>query len=165
MSHAPLAPLIGPEFGPFLFASIGDDRNGKLLSVLSMLARLDIDPWQEAASLARMSKETATARLTALIGALPDEPTAGVPIESVAGDLVALLPRTNAFAPPAPQQLASLSGFEKPRLRLGLGALALLIFLALLFSYGPPLLTDKGAAPPAQVETETAKPERSGPDP
>jgi hypothetical protein len=34
-----------------------------------MLARLDIDPWQEAASLAGMSKEMATARLTALIGA------------------------------------------------------------------------------------------------
>src|SRR5271165_3418585 len=98
MSHAALVHLIGPEFGPFLFASIGDDRNGKLLSVLSMLARLDIDPWQEAASLAHMSKETATARLTALIGALPDEPTAGVPIASVAADLVALLPGAISFA-------------------------------------------------------------------
>ena len=165
MSHAALAPLIGPEFGPFLFASIGEDRNGKLLSVLSMLARLDIDPWQEAASLARMSKETATARLTALIGALPDEPTAGVPIESVAGDLVALLPRTFSFAPPTPQKLASQSGFANPRLRLGLCALALLIFFALLSSYGPTLLTGKGAAPPAPVEAETAKPARNGSDP
>jgi hypothetical protein len=165
MSRAALAPLIGPEFGPFLFASIGEDRNGKLLSVLSMLARLDIDPWQEAASLARMSKETATARLTALIGALPDEPTADVPIASVAGDLVALLPRAISFAPPLPQKLAAPLGFANPRLRLGLCALALLIFLALLFPFGPTLLTGKGAAPPASVETEAVKPARNASDP
>src|SRR5271169_6412092 len=95
MGHAALAPLIGPEFGPFLYAPIGQDRNGKLLSVLSMLARLEVDPWQEAARLARMSRATATARLTALIGSLPDEPTAGVPVETVAVDLVALLPKIN----------------------------------------------------------------------
>lgn len=52
MTHAALAPLIGPEFDKFLCASIGEDRNGTMLSVLSALARLDVDPWQEAADLA-----------------------------------------------------------------------------------------------------------------
>jgi hypothetical protein len=36
---------------------------------------LDLDPWQEAASLARMPMEAAATRLTALIVALPDAPT------------------------------------------------------------------------------------------
>lgn len=154
MSHAALSPLLGREFDPFLFAPVGHQRNGMLLSVLSMFARLDVDPWQEAASLSRMSKATATARLTALIEALPDAPTAGVPVETVAGDLVALLPRPNAFAPPAPQALSSVWRFENARLGLGIGAVALLIFLAMLFSYGPTLGIGRGAAPSAQVETE-----------
>ena len=54
MTHAALTPLIGPEFDEFLWASVGEDRNGTGLSVLSALARLDVDPWQEANSLARM---------------------------------------------------------------------------------------------------------------
>ena len=47
-----------------------------LLSVLSALARLDIDPWQEAANLARLPRETATERLATLIAKLPGEPSA-----------------------------------------------------------------------------------------
>ena len=40
MTHAALTPLLGREFDNFLFASIDDDRNGPLLSVVSALARL-----------------------------------------------------------------------------------------------------------------------------
>src|SRR5271165_3171433 len=57
-----LSPLIGPEFDEFLGAPIGEDRNGTGLSVLSALARLDVDPWQEATSLARMPREAAGRR-------------------------------------------------------------------------------------------------------
>ena len=99
MTHAAPAPLIGREFDSFLFASIGDDRHGQPLSVLSALARSDIDPWQEAGALARMSRKKAKARLTALIGALPDEPIAALPLDAIAGDLVALLPRADNFVP------------------------------------------------------------------
>lgn len=165
MSHAALSPLLGREFDPFLFAPVGHQSNGMLLSVLSMFARLDVDPWQEAASLARMSKSTATARLSALIAALPDAPTAGVPIESVAGDLVALLPRPNAFASHAPQRRAGLLGFENARVGLALGALALLIFVAMFYSYGPTLGMGKGAPPPERGDAETAKPPRPGSGP
>ena len=45
-----------------------------LLSVLSALARLDLDPWREAAELARMPQQTARQRLTFLIEALPNQP-------------------------------------------------------------------------------------------
>jgi hypothetical protein len=37
------ASLLGPEFDDFLFATIGEQGNGMLLSVASALARLDAD--------------------------------------------------------------------------------------------------------------------------
>lgn len=43
--------LPNSEFNAFVFAPIGEERNGMLLSVMSALARRDIDPWQEAARL------------------------------------------------------------------------------------------------------------------
>ena len=77
MTHAALTPLLGREFDNFLFASIGDDRDGPVLSVVSVLARLDVDPWKEAIDLARMPKPLATDRLASLIASLPKGSTAG----------------------------------------------------------------------------------------
>ncbi len=93
-----LNPLLGPEFDKFLFAPIGEQSNGMLLSVLSALARLDLDPWQEAAKLARLPGKTATERLASLIASLPetslpDESWAHPDPETSAARLVALLPR------------------------------------------------------------------------
>ncbi len=91
-------PLLGSEFDNFLFAPIGEQSNGMLLSVLSALARLDLDPWQEAARLARLPGKTATERLASLIAALsetslPDETWAHPDPQTSAARLVALLPR------------------------------------------------------------------------
>src|ERR1700678_839363 len=83
----------GSEFDSFLFAPIGEDRNGLLLSVLSALARLDVDPWQEAARLALLPRDAAIQRLASLIAALPDSPSAHQDPGTVAGGLLALLPR------------------------------------------------------------------------
>jgi hypothetical protein len=60
------------EFGEFLSAPIWDERNGNPLSVLSALARLDIDPWAEAARLADLPKEAAAVALAAIISRLPE---------------------------------------------------------------------------------------------
>jgi|SRR5579863_3032281 len=93
MSHAALASLLGPEFDDFLYASIDEDRNGKPLSVLSALARLEVDPWREAVKLARLPKEDASKRLAALIAAQPDEPSAHRPVQTIAARLIAVLPQ------------------------------------------------------------------------
>jgi hypothetical protein len=87
------APRLGSEFNAFLFSPIGDDRNGMPLSVISLLARRDLDPWQEAASLAAMPVEAATRRLESLIRALPDQPLTLPDSGAVADRLIALLPR------------------------------------------------------------------------
>jgi hypothetical protein len=41
------------------------------LSVLSALARLDVDPWEEAAKLSELPKDTAAQRLASFIVRLP----------------------------------------------------------------------------------------------
>ena len=81
------------EFNDFLFAPIGEDKNGMLVSVLSGLARSDVDPWQEAAKLAQLPGEAATRELAALIGALPDRAASYQDPRTTATRLIALLPR------------------------------------------------------------------------
>ncbi len=84
---------LASEFDDFLFAPIDDDGNGMLLSVLSALARLNLDPWQEAADLARLPGDTATRRLASLIEELSMRPSAHRDVEAIAAGLIALLPR------------------------------------------------------------------------
>lgn len=92
MTLSASASQLGPEFEDFLFAPIGADRNGMLLSVLSALARLDIDPWQEAARLAALPGETATRGLSSLIATLPNGASVHPDPATNAARLIALLP-------------------------------------------------------------------------
>jgi len=90
-----------PEFDSFLFAPVGAEESGMSLSVLSMLARLDLDPWQEAAQLAALSRESATLKMVSLLGALPNRSLKDPDGLTIATRLVAMLPRpipTPAYA-------------------------------------------------------------------
>jgi hypothetical protein len=101
-----------PQFDAFLFASVGEDRNGTLVSVLSALARFGVDPWKEAETLAYLSQADATDRLNEMILTLADVPSAPTDHHGIASRLVTLLPRartiqTNvrkAAGPVAPEQ-------------------------------------------------------------
>jgi hypothetical protein len=93
MSGSVCASLLGPEFDDFLFAPLGEERNGMRLSVLSALTRLEVDPRQEAAKLAELPEATASERLASLIALLPNEPLMHRDPETIAARLVALLPR------------------------------------------------------------------------
>jgi hypothetical protein len=167
MTHAALAPGIGREFDPFLFASIGEDRHGQLLSVISALARSDLDPWLEALSLSRMPQGQAMARLCGLIAALPDGPPSGRPVDAVAGELVALLPQTAKWAPPpkaappktAPRKTAPLLAVITPngRFALGVVALAIVIAFSLLFSTHTPPGAGQIGPPLVLEQTDAAK--------
>jgi hypothetical protein len=89
---------MGSEYNAFLFAPIGEEASGLKLSVLSALARQNIDPWQEAATLARLSTSAARSRLagaiTAALGRTSDA-------DNLAANLIVLLPRTASVIPPA----------------------------------------------------------------
>jgi len=127
MTHAALTPLLGREFDDFLFASIGDDRNGPLLSVVSALARLDVDPWKEAVDLAGMPREQAIERLTSLLASLPRGATASLSPELVAASLIALLPRAAGFNAPAAAAPLPVARTQRTRLFIGVGVLALVL--------------------------------------
>jgi hypothetical protein len=136
------------EFDDFLFAPIGDERNGMLLSVISALARLDLDPWREAASLARMPKEAATERMTSLIAALPERTAAHRDPEAIAARLVALLPR--AFASRAPQRKPLIARSEATKTRLVIFVVLMTFLLTMQFltrSRESPAQADDARAP------------------
>jgi hypothetical protein len=109
------ASLQRSDFDDFLFAPIGDEKNGMLLSVISALARLDLDPWLEAASLARMPKENATERMASLISALPDRISAHRDPEAIAARLIALLPRPSASSARRQEPLLARSAATRTR--------------------------------------------------
>jgi hypothetical protein len=125
MTHSAFSPLLGCEFDNFLFASIGNDQNGTPLSVLSALARFDVDPWQETAALAGMPKERATERLAVLIGAASADLATGLYAETIAARLVALLPQAPIYKRAAPAGLFQAAAFAPSRLFIPLGLLAL----------------------------------------
>src|SRR5580658_6531086 len=101
MIHAAPVSALAAEFDDFLFASIGEERNGMLLSVVSALARLNVDPWQEAANLAQLPRTTATRRLASLIADLPDRPSTALAPGPNAARLVAHLPRRIGLTTPS----------------------------------------------------------------
>ena len=87
--------LPNSEFNAFVFAPIGEERNGMLLSVMSALARRDIDPWQEAARLTQLPKDRAIETIASVIEELPSEQWTPSDSKAIAARLVELLPSVN----------------------------------------------------------------------
>jgi len=81
-------------YNDFLYAPIGDDTNGAYLTVLSILARRNLDPWDEAADLSRLPPDAAAQRLISMITTSGQSSSAGRTVD--VDRLIALLPRRNA---------------------------------------------------------------------
>lgn len=109
MRSAALTAAPGSEFDEFLYAPIAEERSGMVLSVLSALARRNLDPWDEAARLARLPRAAAISFLTTLIATLPDGPSPRTDPGPMAERLIDLLPRRLASKDPAPTE-QSVSG-------------------------------------------------------
>jgi hypothetical protein len=91
-------------YDDFLYALVGESTHGALLTVLSVLARQNLDPWKEAADLSRMPQETAAHRLISMIAASPGQSSAADQA-AVADRLIALLPGHIAAVDGAPNVL------------------------------------------------------------
>ncbi len=85
-------PRLGCEFDRFLYASVGEDSDGMPLTVLSALARVDVDPWEEASKLTHLPKKRAVTRLALLLGAVRNVPAVGLDPAHIAAALITLLP-------------------------------------------------------------------------
>jgi hypothetical protein len=154
MTRADTPARFGTEFDEFLFSSIGDDRNGLMLSVASMLARLNLDPWHEAASFAGLPVAAAVQKLTTLIAALPDQAFKQFDPAALATRLIALLPRKRALAPDIPAPPLSRTPGTKPGRRQIVSLVLFVLFVGFLaaqFFYSSDAPLPSEAAPHTQV--------------
>src|ERR1700722_14630873 len=97
-------PQQGSEFNDFLYSPIYQDQEGMALSVLSALARQDLDPWVEAARLSRLPQDIAVKQVADLLAALPRQGSSDFDRGEVAARLCALLPRRAGLNADAPVQ-------------------------------------------------------------
>jgi hypothetical protein len=123
--------FLGSEFDAFLYAPIGADQNGGNLSVVSALARLDLDPWAEAASLAKLPVKIAIQQLSLSIAALQEIPSACRDPGKIAARLVALLP--SAQKPKAPQTVSFVSPEARTNSKFYIFLCAFAVMLAIQF--------------------------------
>jgi len=96
----------GLEYTAFLFEPLGDDRNGVPLALASILGRMSLDPWSEAASLAAMPTDVAAHKLASIIEAMPNQVVPRVESNTLAERLIRLLPKRPGPAVPPTQPLA-----------------------------------------------------------
>ena len=81
------------RYDHFLFAPICEEANGMQLSVLSALARIDVDPWEEATRLAAMPKAIAERTLVSTLNRVLGKSWNPSETEVFAARLVQLLPQ------------------------------------------------------------------------
>jgi len=81
------------EFEDFLFAAVGEQKNGMTVSIFSALSRLDIDPWREAKRLSDLPKDRAIQALRGSIERLSDLQWTKIDAAGLATSLIRLLPK------------------------------------------------------------------------
>jgi hypothetical protein len=151
--YAPLR----PDLHNFLFAAVGEERNGIPLSMISALAQLGLDPWEEAGRLSSLAKQEAVERLTALILRLPGLRRPSSEARQIAVGLIDVLPTHNGAAKPE----KDLRRRKVPTIAPGKGfwviclALAAAAFLVMLTYRGVPF--GDRQAPPAIGTTESTR--------
>ena len=153
----PAFSLLQSEFNDFLYAPIGEERNNTLLTVLSALARLGIDPWQESARLAQLSRDLATQSLTSMISKLPNGRWAQSDVGAIAARLAALLPAKGASAPsPRATALGQTLPSSRRAMFLIAAALGAMMFFAVTNLTRPAAPSPADNAP-AAVKSDPAK--------
>lgn len=92
MTLRPEFALGNSEYNPFLFSPVDDEESEFPLTVLSALARLGIDPWQEAARLSALPREAAAQSLAEVLAKLPRKAREAASLAATATRLVSWLP-------------------------------------------------------------------------
>ena len=126
-----------PEFDQFLQASVGEDRNGYAVTVLSTLARLGLDPWTETADLITLGRDAARARLGTLLARFRDVPALAIDHGRIAHELSQLLP--DAPTSGAFQRTASTVAYGRPGTSGAIWAVLAIVFVLFqIFMVGGP---------------------------
>jgi hypothetical protein len=160
MTLATATSALESSFEPFLYAAVREDPSGAPLTVLSVLARLDVDPWEEAARLAQLPGEAAARALAGLISALPKGSATPQDSGTIAARLITLLPRPperGIEAQRAPSGARSVIRISNRATIIGRAALCLIVLALLLasqwvvVSHLPSLPAKRPLAAPATV--------------
>jgi hypothetical protein len=141
-----------PEFNDFLYAPIGAERDEMPLSVLSALARLNVDPWAEAAELSDLPTDTATSRLASLIARLPGGRWAPADSKAIAHRLIELLPRRSGSKVPLAETAHGLHEMTNSTVaKLLIGAALVVAVLLFAASREPSSRSSHGDAPVSNI--------------
>jgi hypothetical protein len=87
------------RYDAFLFAPVCNEASGVSLSVVSLLARANVDPWEEASRLATMPKALAEKALAATLDLMPGRNWKQAEAKTIAARLVRLLPQSGEGGP------------------------------------------------------------------
>jgi hypothetical protein len=98
MDHRPRFSTLSASYDDFLFAPVCEDANGMRLSVLSALARMNVDPWEEATRLAAMPKAIAEKTLLSILDLVSGRSWKSPEAAAIAARLVRLLPEPASAA-------------------------------------------------------------------
>ena len=106
MDNRPSVSSFTSRYNQFLYAPICDEANGMQLSVLSALARMDVDPWQEATRLAAMPKAIAERTLVSTLDQVLGKSCHRSETEVIAARLAQLLPQPDQGVTITPTETA-----------------------------------------------------------
>lgn len=137
MSHADVFALKNSGLNLFLFADVGTENNGSMLTVLSVLARLGQDPWAQAAQWMKLPRAEIIDRLANSIAQMPLPPQTLRDAHQTAARLIQLLP-TRA-SEPNQASAAPLVSWALPRWALVAG-----VAIMLALAFGGTLLSTFG---------------------
>jgi len=94
MDHRARFSTLSARYDDFLFAPVCEDANGMRLSVLSALARMNVDPWEEAGRLATMPKAIAERTLLSVLDRVSGRSWKSPEAAAIAARLIRLLPHS-----------------------------------------------------------------------
>ena len=98
MATSDVTALQRSDLNEFLFADVGPEASGMMLSVVSLFARQGSDPWREADRLAALPKPAAADSLARAIADMPQGHWSLSDAVTISGRLIGLLPTRPARA-------------------------------------------------------------------
>jgi hypothetical protein len=94
VDHRARFSTLNASYEDFLFAPVCEDANGMRVSVISALARTNVDPWEEAIRLAAMPKAIAEKTLLSILDLVSGRSWKSPESAVIAARLVRLLPQS-----------------------------------------------------------------------